>query len=161
MEKKSERTAFIGDEIEIWKAIPGYEGIYEASTLGRIRSLDRISDHPYSGTITLRGRLKKFTLDKDGYLTTGLFKDGVSRKLGVHQIIAMTFLDHIPNGNQIQVDHKNKIKIDNRKVNLQILTAAQHVQKDGLKSYSKERCQRISNKMKEVWKKRREKFISE
>ena len=60
---------------EIWKPIPAFEGLYEASSSGRIRSLDRITAH---GT-TRKGRVLKGHRHPDGHLTLSLWRDGNRR----------------------------------------------------------------------------------
>jgi len=118
-------------EEEIWKAVPGYEGIYEASTLGRIRSLDRLSKwRNNNGTMCrskIRGRMLKFSVDEDGYFDVDLY-DGVNKRAKtcrVNRIIAETF---VPNPyNLPQVDHLNGVKDDNRPCNLEWVTCKENV----------------------------------
>ena len=104
-------------EIEIWKVIPGYEGLYEASTLGNVRSLN------YKQTKKIKNLT--FNLTKNGYLRVH-FKNKV---FGVHQIIAMTFLDFNCQGHSLVIDHINEIKTDNRVENIQLLNNRQNVTK--------------------------------
>lgn len=118
-------------EEEIWKAVPGYEGIYEASTLGRIRSLDRLSKwHNNNGTMCcskIKGRMLKFSVDEDGYFDVDLY-DGVNKRAKtcrVNRIIAETF---VPNPyNLPQVDHLNGVKDDNRPCNLEWVTCKENI----------------------------------
>jgi hypothetical protein len=85
-------------EGEVWKPIPGYEGLYSASNLGRIRSEDR--------AYTLRdGKKRYFTgvvlspgTDKKGHQNVGLSVHGVSERLSVHVLVARTFLGPKPRG---------------------------------------------------------------
>lgn len=103
-------------EQEIWKDIPGYEGLYQASTDGYIRSLDR--KIPMRGGIqTRRGRVLKPIVNIDGYYTVMLCKDGNRRIWRVHQLVAMAFISN-PNKYCV-VNHKNEIKTDNRACNLE------------------------------------------
>lgn len=107
--------------MEIWKSIPGFEGYYEASTFGNIRSLDRYCE--------LDGRWGRYTRFKPGkmmtpkfdgrglYLMIVLSKDGVTKKYLVHRLIAMTFVDN-PN-NLPEVNHIDENKTNNRPENLE------------------------------------------
>lgn len=102
---------------EIWKDIPGFEGKYQASNLGRIRNLGYTK-------IGARNRLchKGFTILKTkktncGYLQVSLYKDDAHFTKSVHRLVAQTFL---PNPNNLpSINHKNEIKTDNRLDNLE------------------------------------------
>lgn len=87
---------------EIWKDIPGYEGLYQASNLGNIKSLDRYKQN-YSKKQKIYGKILKQQKDLDGYYKIALCKNGKYYQTNVHRIIAMTF---IPNPNNLpQVNH--------------------------------------------------------
>lgn len=116
---------------EIWKAIPGYEGLYEASSEGRIRSLDRYSrEFDNNGTKCrriIKGRILKGSHDFDGYVNVDLYDlDHKSpRTYRVHRLIALTF---IPNLNNLsQIDHLNGIKDDNRVCNLEWVSCKENI----------------------------------
>ncbi len=97
---------------EIWKPIPGYEG-YEASTLGRIRSLS------YDKT----GRIKimKPWIAATGYYTIMLTDNNGKRKtIGVHRLIYLTFFGSIPYG--MHINHIDENKLNNNLNNLNLLT---------------------------------------
>lgn len=91
---------------EIWKDIPEYDGYYQASNLGRIKSLWYKKE-----------KILKQNEDGQGYLQIFLCKDGKKKIFKVHKLIALTF---IPNPNKFPViNHKNEIKSDNRVENLE------------------------------------------
>ena len=116
------RTAFvIGLGIflmeEIWKSIPNYED-YQVSSVGNVKSFKW-------------GKEKKFTpsTDKFGYFVVCLSKSGVAKVIAVHRLVAMAFLNHVPN-KQIVIDHINNNKKDNRVENLQLITQRHNTSKD-------------------------------
>ena len=106
---------------EIWKDIPNYEGYYQASNLGMVRSLDRTVITSNGQKKFCKGRVMNGSVNK-GYNRTVLYIDGVGRYLKFSQIVAMTFLDHNPNGHKLVVDHINGDKSDDRVENLRIVT---------------------------------------
>lgn len=93
--------------MEQWKAIPGYEDLYEVSDLGNVRN------------VKTKKKLK-FQKTKN-YHSLKLSKNGKTNRFYVHQLVAITFLSHFPN-KKTNVDHINFIKTDNRLENLQIIT---------------------------------------
>jgi hypothetical protein len=97
---------------EIWKDIPGYEGLYQVSNLGRIYSL-------------YRKRLLNPVLHKNGYVRIGLTNNAGKRKLnGLHRLIAMAFIDNPDN--KPWINHINGITNDNRIENLEWCTASEN-----------------------------------
>lgn len=123
---------------EMWKDIPGYEGYYQVSNRGKVRSVARTIK--YSGrwgktTKTIGGKLKKLVKDKNGYLRTSLYKNGKSIRRGSHQLVAWAFL---PNPQKLTcINHKNGIKDDNRVENLEWCTPEyneNHAKENGLKA---------------------------
>ena len=95
-----------------WRAVPGYEGAYEASSDGRIRSLDRI-DH--AGR-RLRGVILKQVTRKDGYHGIYLCKEGRLKTFTVHKVIAATFIGPRPDGHC--VCHNDGSRANNAASNL-------------------------------------------
>ena len=121
-------------ENEVWKDIPYYEGLYQASDLGRVRSLNR--EVSYSkGVKRLKGKILKERDAGKGYKSVALYKDkkGVTKR--IHQLVAMSFLFHKPNRGKKCVDHINNNAGDNRLINLQIISTRENTSKDK-KGYS-------------------------
>ena len=110
---------------EQWRAIPGQEGKYEASNLGRIRSVDRIIEKRNrwgQANIPWKGRVLKPTVHHTGYLVV---KFGGDKNLTtIHQAVARTWIG--PQGDLV-VNHINGIKTDNRVVNLEYITSKDNV----------------------------------
>lgn len=118
---------------EAWVAIYGYEGIAEVSSLGNVRTLDRVLR---SGQRRYGREMAKVP-DKDGYLKVGLNKNHKQVRFMVHRLVASAFLPE--DAGKRFVNHKNGIKHDNRLENLEWCTAkenSQHAVKTGLKTRS-------------------------
>jgi hypothetical protein len=113
------------NQIEIWKDIPGYEGHYQVSDLGNVKSLKFGIE-----------RILKKTKDTTGYLVCGIYKDGKMKKIGIHQLVTMAFLNHVPHRNKLVVNHKNFIRHDNRLENLEIVTNRENTNQLHLPSIS-------------------------
>ena len=111
---------------EVFKAIPGYIGMYEVSNLGRVKSL-KFNKH----------RILKLSDDGAGYHTLGLSSNNITKTFKAHQLVAMAFLNHKPKGHKLVVNHINFNKKDNRVENLEIVTARQNSNRKHLKSSSK------------------------
>jgi len=71
---------------EEWKSIRNYEGLYECSNLGRVKSLNRVVDHP-GGDLNLKGRILRPTRSRC-YWTVKLFKGGRGKTFRVHRLVA-------------------------------------------------------------------------
>lgn len=117
-------------EKEIWKDIPGYEGLYQVSSLGRVKSLDRVVPHGRFGEFKLKGRVLKPSATTKGYLSLDLCKYGMIKTITVHKLAAMAFLNHEPCGMKEVVDHIDNNPLNNRVDNLQLITSRENVSKD-------------------------------
>lgn len=115
---------------EIWKDIPGYEGKYQVSNLGKVKSLTRYRKALNNSNSLLQGRVLKPGRAKSGYLTVALSKNAKSKTFNVHQLVAIVFLNHKPNGIKMIVDHKDNDKLNNSVENLQIITQRKNASKD-------------------------------
>ena len=116
---------------EIWKDIQGYEGMYQVSNLGRVRSLDReiVIPHPRNPSYTLRymkmGDIKSQRCNNKGYYEVDLFKNNIQDTRTVHRLVATAFL---PNPNNLpEVNHINENHQDNKLENLEWVTRLQNI----------------------------------
>ena len=114
---------------EIWKDIPKYEGLYQASNLGRVKSLKRKARH-FSGERLVSERILKGAVNRHGYIYVVLAKNGYQKTFQAHQLVAMAFLNHTPSGYKEVVDHIDNDKLNNRVDNLQITTNRHNSSKD-------------------------------
>jgi hypothetical protein len=103
---------------EIWCGVVGYEDVYEVSSFGRVKSLR------YG-----KNRILKHGVNSNGYAIVVLCKNKNKKSKKVHQLVAEAFLNHVPCGFNLVVDHINDIKTDNRVDNLQIVTMRYNVKK--------------------------------
>ena len=97
---------------EVWKDVKGFEGLYQVSNLGRVRSLDRMKNNRL-----FRGRVLRQPKDNDGYCLVTLC-DGKRSKTGkVHRLVAFAF---IPNPDNLpEINHIDENKENNRADNLE------------------------------------------
>lgn len=103
--------------MELWKDIKGYEGQYQVSNMGNVRSLDRISP---CGRV-LRGANRRQHINKrTGYCYVNLCKNAIAKNVLVHRLVAEAFVDN-PEC-KTTVNHINENKQDNRADNLEWMT---------------------------------------
>lgn len=122
---------------ETWKDVPGYEGLYQVSTLGQVKRLETIIKVRFKTKEAERIQPEKILVQytrEDHYPTVTLSKENKQWNISVHRLVSLTFL---PNPeNKKYINHKNGIKTDNRLENLEWCTAsenAQHARDTGLK----------------------------
>lgn len=101
---------------EIWKDIEGYEGLYQISNTGKIKSLKRYKNN-HNKKQLVKEKIRKQIISKTGYYTCMLYKNGNKKLLKVHRLIAQAF---IPNPNNYPIiNHINGNKLDNNILNLE------------------------------------------
>lgn len=109
---------------EEWLPVAGYEGLYEVSSLGGVRSLDRTVQLYNGGSYTRRGAAMHPTKDTFGHLQVSLTRNGKSAVKQVHILVATAFLGTRPHGYHTR--HLNGDPTDNRVANLAYGTASEN-----------------------------------
>ena len=143
---------------EIWKNIKNYEGLYQVSNFGNVRSLDRSVNCGIKNNniVIKKGKLLKQNLNIHNYLQVHLSKNNKSKMVTVHRLVAETFIPNIENKSQI--NHIDGNKQNNRVDNLEWCTAKEnilHSWKTGLSksykhpkgvltNYSKSLCKKVN-----------------
>ena len=134
---------------EIWKDIEGYEGLYQVSNYGRVRSLDRYVKQNHNTKQLKKGKLIQPIKDCKGYLRLKLCKENTSKRVKIHRLVAQAF---IPNPeNKPQVNHIDGNKTNNRIQNLEWCTNSEnqiHAYKMGLNKITEEQRRKISQRQK-------------
>jgi HNH endonuclease domain protein len=105
--------------MEEWRDIRGYEGLYQVSSFGRVKSLDRkVFVRKRNSYRLFKGKPKYGSFEnKNGYHVVSLYRDGKSKRFFVHRLVACTFLSNPTN--LPQVNHKDEIKTNNHVDNLE------------------------------------------
>ncbi len=111
---------------EIWKPVSGYEGYYEVSSCGRVRSKERVVVRSDGVAQTRRSRMKKLTDTPDGYLIVKLSRDGVNRRMPVHALVAKEFVEGYRPG--LEVNHIDYNRKNNSAENLEWVTHEENIQ---------------------------------
>ena len=116
--------------IEIWKDIKGYEGLYQVSTLGNVKSLN------YNRTG--KEMLLSPGMQTNGYLYVHLWKGGKRKKYSIQQLVAKAFISN-PNGYPC-VNHKDENKLNNCVDNLEWCTYQYNLTYNGIRKKAAEKC---------------------
>lgn len=98
---------------EVFKDIPGYEGLYQVSNFGNVKSLN----YRRTGKV----KLLSPSIASNGYYTV-LLRNEVLKKRTVHQLVAIAFLNHVPCGYKLVVNHIDHNPLNNHVDNLEIVT---------------------------------------
>ena len=127
----------------MWKDVKGYEGLYQVSNSGKVKSLPKEHRYGIKSEKILKPRIHK----KCGYARVALCKNGKVKDFRMGRLIAMTFIPN-PN-NKEQVNHINGIKSDDRVCNLEWSTPkenSQHAWDNGLSKHSDKWLTAMNNK---------------
>ena len=121
---------------ENWISAKGYEGLYQVSDLGNVRSLDRKLKCKGGCYRMMRGRVLRLKKTNAGYLTVQLLNRG--RMILVHRLVALSFLEN--KENKPQVNHIDGDKTNNNLINLEWMTKSEnqiHAYENGLQKSNK------------------------
>ena len=102
---------------EAWKDIKGYEGYYQVSNLGRVKSIDKLR---FNSDVIIKGKILKPWDNSHGYLQVKFVKNRVKKMPKVHRLVAQTFLGLDPN--RVFVNHKDGNRSNNNIDNLEWVT---------------------------------------
>lgn len=109
---------------EEWRDVSGFEGFYQVSNLGRVRSLDRVIKSCDGRSYSCKGQLLKPRLKK-GYLCLHLSNKPRNYHVTVHRLVALSFVDGYFEG--AQINHIDGVKTNNTPANLEFCTSAHNV----------------------------------
>ena len=114
----------MGQQREEFRSISGYEGLYEVSNFGNVKSL-------------INNKILKPCLGSRGYYMVRVYKDNKGNTMSIHVLVAMAFLGHKPDGYKIVVDHIDNNKLNNHVSNLQLISNRENTSKDKKNGTSK------------------------
>ena len=106
---------------EVWKDIPDYEGSYQVSDIGRVRSVDRVITFKNGGKRKHEGKVLKPCVNSSGYEQLGLYNDTGRNNKTIHRLVLETFKPHV-NMVDLQVNHIDGNKLNNHLTNLEWVT---------------------------------------
>jgi hypothetical protein len=109
---------------EVWKEIEGYEGIYQISESGKVKSLERYVDGRWGPILIKEKILSPITAGKR-YKMVGLSKNSKTKFVNIHRLLAQTFINN-PN-NKLQVNHIDGNKMNNDLLNLEWVTPKENI----------------------------------
>ena len=109
------------NQTEIWKLVKGYED-YQISNLGRVKLINYRN--------TGKSRILKPIINSRGYYNIGLTNKESRKTLAIHKLLAIAFLDFIPCGSELVIDHIDHNSLNNSLDNLQIVSTRENLSKD-------------------------------
>ena len=103
------------DKQEVWKDVVGYEGLYEVSNLGRVRSVDRKVEYSDGRVVTKRGKILSISAGANGYENVRLYKDKKAKNHSVHRLVAGAFIPNPDDKTDVGFKElsKSNISVDN------------------------------------------------
>lgn len=138
---------------ELWKSITGYEGLYEVSTLGRVRSIERVVVNKRDREMTIKETILKPENVYNGYERVYLYKNGKGVHKRVATLVYESFIGAIPEG--LEIDHANGVRTDNRLENLRAVSHLDNCRNPISRAKHLAANVNRSQKMKEWWAKKK------
>lgn len=111
---------------EVWKDIPDFEGFYQVSNIGRVRSLDRVVTFKDGSMRKYKGKVLKPSIGNSGYEQVRLCNDGGCNTKSIHRLVLEAFKPHV-NMIDLQVNHIDGVKLNNHLTNLEWVTARDNI----------------------------------
>lgn len=138
---------------EIWKDLPNYEGIYQISNMGRIKSLSRkrLVNKKRNSFCLMPEKIMVIKTDKNGYCHVTLCKNNIRKTYWLHRLVLKNFVEN-PN-NLPQINHINGNKSDNKLKNLEWCTPKHNYHeavKLGLRNVKQRRLYKNSKKLAQI-----------
>lgn len=130
--------------MEEWKDLKGFEGIYQISNLGNVKSLSRIISYKDGRDRPTKEKLMKLYIDSSGYYMCNLRKDKKTFYKRIHILVYETFVGEIPEN--MVIDHINRDKLDNRMDNLRCVQQSINSMNSNLHLHYKPDIQKVKNK---------------
>ena len=110
---------------DIWHPVAGWEGLYEITPKGDVRSLARIVPSARRSCFTIKSKILKRWISAQGYACVSLSRGGKTESVTVHSLVAATFIDPRPHG--MEVCHNNGVRSDPSVGNLRYGTRAENL----------------------------------
>ena len=123
--------------MEIWKDVKGYEGYYQVSCYGNVKSVDRNVFVKKQGYRKLPGKILAYSKSNSGYFHVVLCKNHMVKTRTIHTLVAESFLNYTPKGRGFVINHKDFNRQNNNLDNLEIVTSRDNTNQKHLKSTSK------------------------
>jgi hypothetical protein len=110
---------------EIWKMVSGYEGLYEVSSYGRLKSCNKTVKGPHNSTQIRKGRILKLRPSSNGYAMPVLYRNNMFTGFALHRLVITHFKKNTDN--KPIINHKNGNKTDNHIGNLEYVTYSENI----------------------------------
>ena len=127
---------------EIWKDVLNYEGYYQVSNLGNVKSVERVIVKKNGRRCLHKSTVKKGYKTENGYVSFDLYKNGKRKKRFGHNLVMESF---VGDANGLDTNHKNGIKNDNRLINLEYCTRSENM----IHAFNNGLCKNTVKKQKE------------
>ncbi len=140
-------------ELELWKDIKGFEGKYQVSNLGRVKSIKRTIINKRGRKQSFKEKIKRPDYSQNGYERVGLYRKDRMKHYRVAKLVYEAFVGPIPEG--MEIDHCNGDNTDNRLCNIRAVSHRDNCNNPITRERHKAANESRRRKMKEYWAKRK------